>query len=217
MLKSVLKAVLFDLDGTLADTDPLHLLAWREVLAPYGLKVDPAFYRERISGRLNPEIVRDLLGLEGKEAERLIAAKEARFRALAQGLRPTPGRPEFLERIREKGLLWGVVTNAPKENARHVLEALGLRPPLLVLAEEVGRGKPDPLPYQLALRRLGVAPEEALAFEDSPSGVRSAVGAGIPTYGLLTGHEAEALIREGASGVIRNFTEFAWPEYTSEK
>ena len=168
-------------------------------------------------GRLNPEIVRDLLGLEGKEAERLIAAKEARFRALAQGLRPTPGLPEFLERIREKGLLWGVVTNAPKENARHVLEALGLRPPLLVLAEEVGRGKPDPLPYQLALRRLGVAPEEALAFEDSPSGVRSAVGAGIPTYGLLTGHEAEALIREGASGVIRNFTEFAWPEYTSEK
>ena len=217
MLKSVLKAVLFDLDGTLADTDPLHLLAWREVLAPYGLKVDPAFYRERISGRLNPEIVRDLLGLEGKEAERLIAAKEARFRARAQGLRPTPGLPEFLERIREKGLLWGVVTNAPKENARHVLEALGLRPPLLVLAEEVGRGKPDPLPYQLALRRLGVAPEEALAFEDSPSGVRSAVGAGIPTYGLLTGHEAEALIREGASGVIRNFTEFAWPEYTSEK
>ena len=217
MLKSVLKAVLFDLDGTLADTDPLHLLAWREVLAPYGLKVDPAFYRERISGRLNPEIVRDLLGLEGKEAERLIAAKEARFRALAQGLRPTPGLPGFLERIREKGLLWGVVTNAPKENARHVLEALGLRPPLLVLAEEVGRGKPDPLPYQLALRRLGVAPEEALAFEDSPSGVRSAVGAGIPTYGLLTGHEAEALIREGASGVIRNFTEFAWPEYTSEK
>ena len=153
----MVKAILFDLDGTLADTDPLHLLAWREVLAPYGLKVDPAFYRERISGRLNPEIVRDLLGLEGEEAERLIATKEARFRELAQGLRPTPGLPEFLERIREKGLLWGVVTNAPRENARHVLEALGLRPPLLVLAEEVGRGKPDPLPYQLALRRLGVA------------------------------------------------------------
>ena len=203
----MLKAVLFDLDGTLADTAPLHLLAWREVLAPYGLKVDPAFYRERISGRLNPEIVRDLLGLEGKEAERLIAAKEARFRALAQGLRPTPGLPEFLERIREKGLLWGVVTNAPKENARHVLEALGLRPPLLVLAEEVGRGKPDPLPYQLALRRLGVAPEEALAFEDSPSGVRSAVGAGIPTYGLLTGHKGEALLQAGAKGVFRDFRE----------
>ena len=140
----MLKAVLFDLDGTLADTDPLHLLAWREVLAPYGLKVDPAFYRERISGRLNPEIVRDLLGLEGEEAERLIATKEARFRELAQGLRPTPGLPEFLERIREKGLLWGVVTNAPRENARHVLEALDLEEgPALLLAyapgEELGR------------------------------------------------------------------------------
>lgn len=203
----MLKALLFDLDGTLADTDPLHLLAWREVFRPYGLKVDPAFYRERISGRLNPEIVRDLLGLEGEEAERLIAAKEARFRELAQDLEPTPGLLPLLERIREKGLTWGVVTNAPKENARHVLKALGLKPPLLVLAEEVGRGKPDPLPYQLALGRLGVAPEEALAFEDSPSGVRSAVGAGIPTYGLLTGHEAEALREAGARGVFQDFRE----------
>ena len=48
MLKSVLKAVLFDLDGTLADTDPLHLLAWREVLAPYAQKVDPAAHKDRI-------------------------------------------------------------------------------------------------------------------------------------------------------------------------
>lgn len=203
----MLKALLFDLDGTLADTDPLHLLAWQEALAPYGLEVDPAFYRERISGRLNPEIVRDLLGLEGVGAARLIAAKEARFRELARELKPTPGLPELLAKAKEKGLLWGVVTNAPKENALHVLKALGLRPPLLVLAEEVGRGKPDPLPYRVALRRLGVAPEEALAFEDSPSGVKSAVGAGIPTYGLLTGHGAEALREAGARGVFRDFRE----------
>ncbi len=203
----MLKALLFDLDGTLADTDPLHLLAWREVLAPYGLEVDPAFYRERISGRLNPEILRDLLSLEGEEAERLIGAKEARFRELAQGLRPTRGLPELLEKVKERGLFWGVVTNAPRENARHVLKALGLRPPLLVLAEEVGRGKPDPLPYRVALGRLGLAPGEALAFEDSPSGVKSAVGAGIPTYALLTGHGAEALREAGAQGVFRDFRE----------
>ncbi|WP_337843943.1 HAD family phosphatase [Thermus sp.] len=206
----MLKALLFDLDGTLADTDPLHLLAWREALKPFGLEVDPSFYRARISGRLNPEIVRDLLGLTGEKAEALIAQKEARFRALAQGLSPTPGLPELLGKARAKGLLWGVVTNAPKENASHVLEALGLSPPLLVLAEEVGRGKPDPLPYRVALARLGVRPEEALAFEDSPSGVRSAVGAGIPTYALLTGHPAEALLEAGAKGVLRDFREVAF-------
>jgi phosphoglycolate phosphatase len=100
-----------------------------------------------------------------------------------------------------------VVTNAPKENAHHVLGALGLDPPLLVLAEKVGRGKPDPLPYQAALKRLGVAPEEALAFEDSPSGVKSAVGAGLPTYALLTGHPQEALLAAGARGVLRDFWE----------
>lgn len=203
----MLKALLFDLDGTLADTDPLHLLAWREALRPYGLEVDREFYGRRISGRLNPEIVRDLLGLEGEEARRLIEAKEARFRKLARKLKPTPGLLEFLERARGKGLTWGVVTNAPEENARHVLKALGLRPPLLLLAEEVGRGKPDPRPYQVALERLGVAPEEALAFEDSSSGVKSAVGAGIRTYGLLTGHGAEALLQAGAAGVFRDFRE----------
>jgi phosphoglycolate phosphatase len=90
-----------------------------------------------------------------------------------------------------------------------VLGALGLDPPLLVLAEEVGRGKPDPLPYQVALKRLGVAPEEALAFEDSPSGVKSAVGVGIRTFGLLTGHEAEALLQAGAYRVIHDFTDSA--------
>ncbi|WP_448377642.1 HAD family hydrolase, partial [Fervidobacterium sp.] len=182
---------------------------WREALRPYGLQVDPEFYRKRISGRLNPEIVQDLLSLEGEEARRLIEAKEARFRELAKSLKPTPGLREFLDLAEKKGLRWGVVTNAPKENARHVLGALGLEPPLLVLAEEVGRGKPDSLPYRVALERLGVGPEEALAFEDSPSGVKSAVGAGIKTLGLLTGHTAEALRQAGAYRVIRDFTDCA--------
>ena len=202
-----MKALLLDLDGTLADTDPLHRMAWAEVLRPYGIRVDPAFYREHISGRLNPEIVRDLLGLEGEEAKRLIEGKEALFRELAQNLEPTPGLEELLHWVKKRGLAWGVVTNAPRENALHVLKALGLVPSLLVLAEEVGRGKPNPLPYQVALRRLGLLPEEALAFEDSPSGVKSAVGAGIPTLGLLTGHLEEALKASGARAVVRDFRE----------
>lgn len=203
----MLKALLFDLDGTLADTDPLHLWAWREALAPWGIGVDEAFYRKRISGRLNPDILQDLLGLDGEAATQIMEAKEARFRALAQDLRPTPGLPELLEWARAQRLSWGVVTNAPRENALHALKALGLEPPLLVLAEEVGRGKPDPMPYRVALKRLGILPEEALAFEDSPSGVRSAVGAGIATYGLLTGHEEGGLIEAGAKGVLRDFWE----------
>ncbi|WP_018111124.1 HAD family hydrolase [Thermus igniterrae] len=203
----MLKALLFDLDGTLADTDPLHRRAWQEVLRPYGLAVSPAFYRERISGRLNPEIVRDLLGLEGEAARALIEAKEALFRHLAQDLKPTPGLHALLQKAQARGLTWGVVTNAPKENALHVLKALGLNPPLLVLAEEVGRGKPDPLPYRVALEGLGIPPEEALAFEDSPAGVQSAVRAGIPTYALPTGHSPEALLAAGAKEVLRDFRE----------
>ncbi|WP_243031065.1 HAD family hydrolase [Thermus altitudinis] len=204
----MLKALLFDLDGTLADTDPLHLWAWREALAPWGIGVDEAFYRKRISGRLNPDILQDLLGLDGEAAAQIIEAKEARFRELAQDLKPMPGLLELLEEAQAKGLTWGVVTNAPKANAHHVLGALGLKPPLLVLAEEVGRGKPHPLPYQVALKRLGLLPKEALAFEDSPSGVRSAVGAGITTYAILSGHPREALLEAGADRVIASFMDF---------
>lgn len=93
---------------------------------------------------------------------------------------------------RRKKLLTGLVTNAPHENARHVTQTLGLSFDVVVLAEELAAGKPDPLPYRVALERLDLEAQEALAFEDSPAGVKAAVGAGIPTIGL-TPHSAPLL------------------------
>ncbi|MGQ9511471.1 MAG: HAD family hydrolase [Thermaceae bacterium] len=206
-----MKALLFDLDGTLADTDPLHLLAWREALRPYGIEVDEAFYYGRISGRLNPEIIRDLLPhLPEGEAQALIQRKEALFRGLAPRLKPLPGLLDLLEEAGRKSLPTALVTNAPRENVEHILNALGLRFPVVVLAEEVGRGKPDPLPYLEALHRLGVNPGEALAFEDSESGVKAAVGAGIPTLGV-NAKRPDRLLQAGALGVIPDFRGFRLP------
>ena len=88
-----------------------------------------------------------------------------------------------------------------------MLSALGLEAffETLVIGAECSRAKPHPEPYLEGLRRLGVAAAEAVAFEDSPSGMASAVSAGLPTFGVLTSQSAEALRAAGAVDCIRDF------------
>jgi beta-phosphoglucomutase len=207
----MLQALLFDLDGTLADTDPVHFQTWQEVLRGYGWEIDHPFYKANFSGRLNAAIVRDLLPqLTAEEGEHLSAHKEAEFRRRAGGeLQPMAGLMHLLAWADGQHLKQAVVTNAPVENARFMLEVLGLgdRFPTVVLAEELERGKPDPLPYQVALQRLGVSAQSAVAFEDSPSGVCSAVGAGILTVGIASTQTPEVLYAAGATLVVPDFAD----------
>jgi HAD superfamily hydrolase (TIGR01509 family) len=204
------RALLFDLDGTLAETDSLHLPTWVDVLRPHGIEVDEAFYKENISGRSNGEIVRELLPNLSREEGRDIAdAKEASFRERAGELEPLPGLLDFLQEARKRGLKTALVTNAPVENVEAILLALELGDFFdeVVLSDEVGPVKPDPAPYRAALDRLGVSPEEALAFEDSTSGISSSVGAGIPTVGIASTQNPQRLQEAGAFMVAEDFTD----------
>lgn len=207
---SALRGLLFDLDGTLAETDSLHLPTWVEVLLPHGIEVDEAFYRENISGRSNAEVVRDLLpGLSDEEGRLIFEAKETSFRERAGGLEPLPGLMGFLRAAKERGFKTGLVTNAPGENVGAVLPALELQDffDTVVLSEEVEAVKPAAAPYKEALKRLGLAPEEAVAFEDSVSGISSAVGAGIPTVGIASTQEPDRLRKAGVFVVAGDFTD----------
>jgi len=201
---------MFDLDGTLAETDSLHLPTWVDVLRSYSIEVDEEFYRERISGRSNSEIVRDLLpDLSDKEGREVFEAKEAAFRERAVTLEPLPGLLDFLELGRKSGLGISLVTNAPKENTEAILLALNLEDyfDAIVLSDEVGAVKPDPAPYRAALEKLGIEPGEALAFEDSISGIVSAAGAGIPTVGIASTQKPEKLLAAGAFTTAEDFTD----------
>lgn len=205
----MLAAILFDLDGTLVNTDPLHYKAWQEILRDYRLNIDEAFYTRRISGRLNSVIIQDILPhLSLEEGQQLAEEKEARFRELAPELKPLAGVSDILAWTEECGLKRAVVTNAPRKNAHFMLKVLGLTDAFatLVLAEEAVAGKPDPAPYQLALSHLGIAPESAIAFEDSPSGIRSSVGAGISTIGISSTHDPKHLCEVGAEMAVPDFT-----------
>ncbi len=204
----MLTALLFDLDGTLANTDPFHFQAWQERLRNEGLEIDDRFYRQHISGRLNPDIVRDLLPhLSPHEGHALATEKEAYFRQLATNLTRMPGLTEVLSWSATQGFQQAVVTNAPRENVEFTLTVLDLWDyfPTVIFAAELPLGKPHPAPYQLALEKLRIAPEQALAFEDSASGIRSAIAAGIPTVGVASTHPPVELQTVGASWVIDDF------------
>jgi HAD superfamily hydrolase (TIGR01509 family) len=204
------RALLFDLDGTLAETDSLHLPTWVDVLEPYGVQVDEEFYRQSISGRNTSEIVRDLLPELSDEENRSVGdAKEAHFRKRATELEPLPGLVDFVGWGRERGMSIVLVTNAPEENVQAILLALKLRDcfDAVVLADEVEAVKPDPAPYTAALRKVGVAAEEALTFEDSVSGISSSVAAGIPTVGITSSQVPDRLREAGAFMTAEDFTD----------
>ena len=172
--------------------------------------MDEEFYRKSISGRNTSEIVRDLLPDLSDEENRSVGdAKEARFRERATELEPLPGLVDFIQRGRERGMSIVLVTNAPEENVQAILLALELRDffDAVVLADEVEAVKPDPAPYTAALRKLGVAAEEALAFEDSVSGISSSVAASIPTVGITSSQVPERLREAGAFMTAQDFTD----------
>jgi len=204
----MLDALLFDLDGTLADTDKLHLLAMQQLLHEEGRVLSEAEFDAHISGRANADLCRYLFpGRALSEHLAFAERKEARFRALSPTLQATPGLLRLLAYAEEHGLGMAVVTNAPRANAVHMLAALGLegRFEHVLVAEELARAKPDPLPYLSGLQRLEAQAGQALAFEDSLPGVRAASGAGIFTVGVSTSQTAEALMAAGAQLVVADF------------
>lgn len=215
----MLKALLFDIDGTLVETDTLHYEIWRQVLAEEGLEIDDAAYKQKISGRLNPNIVKDLLPHLSPEQQTAFAEhKEAVFREQA-ALEPLNGLLDCLSWASDRHLIRAVVSNAPKENAEFMLNALKVADAfsLVVLGGELPHGKPHPLPYQEALRLLDLSPEEAIAFEDSPSGIQSAVAAEIAVVGVASTHDPEELKKLGAAIVIKDFADPLLIKWLSQK
>lgn len=203
-----LSALLFDLDGTLADSDPLHFRAFQTAARNWGVDIDEEYFATRMSGRSNGAICAELLPRHGAaDHARLADEKEALFRATVDRLEPVGGLHPFLDWAGGQGLKLAVVSNAPRANITAILDAFGIagRFDAVVSGEELAHGKPDPLPYATALAQLGGSAEQAIAFEDAVPGLTAAVRAGIPTIGVLTGHAPERLMQAGATLTVRDF------------
>lgn len=201
-------ALLFDLDGTLLDTDPLHYAIFVELFAERGITIDHAYYLAEIHGRLNVDLFSK--AFPGEDAAALSDRKEAEFRQRMGRSHPAmPGAAALLDRARAAGWRTAVVTNAPRANAEAMLAATGLATAfdLVVIGDECARGKPHPDPYATAIQRLGSHPDRAVAFEDSPSGLASARAAGAFTVGVRSALDDAALRTAGAQVSIRDFTD----------
>ena len=202
--------LLFDLDGTLTDSDHLHFNAFNRLLGERGRTLSKADYTHHIMGAGNEAICSYLFPqLPLSEALKLAERKEAYVREAMGDLRPTPGLHALLDWADARMLPMAIVTNAPRANAVLMIAALQLRAriPVLVIGSELEQAKPHPLPYFTALQRLGGRARNAVAFEDSRSGLRAAVDAGITTIGLTTALDEGAVLEAGAALAVADFTD----------
>lgn len=199
-------ALLFDLDGTLLDSDPMHHAAFADLLAERGRELTIEEYRASIMGLHNPDLLASYFPGEDMS---VLHRKEAMFRErLAAEVDPLPGIHALLDWAESRDAGVAVVTNAPRDNAAAMLAATSLahRIPTLVIGDECARAKPHPDPYQEGMRRLGVTPARSVAFEDSRSGLRAARASGAHVFGIMTGLSREELLAAGAHAAIPDFT-----------
>jgi HAD superfamily hydrolase (TIGR01509 family) len=211
MTTSFKGALLFDIDGTLADTDPLHIRAFNRMLAQFGRSIAPAAYFSRVMGFSNAAIMQDFFPEKSIAEHKALAEwKEASFRDLAKSeLHPMPGLLALMDWAEAQGIPMAAVTNAPMLNAELILTSIDVKHRFrtIVIGDELPRGKPDPMPYLVAGERLGVACHDCVAFEDSRSGLQSASGAGAYAIGMLSSLPEDALIKAGARFGVKDFND----------
>ena len=180
----MIKAVIFDMDGVLIDTEKHYNAAWCEAahMAGYAdFGREHALMLRSCDARLAAEMMKDIFGA-GFD---YYAVREVRRRLVAErleqyGLEKKPGIDEILAFLHEKGIKAAVATATPIELTLQHLEKIGVRGQFdrIVSAKQVAHGKPAPDVYLYACEQIGEAPQDCIAVEDSPNGIKSAYAAG---------------------------------------
>lgn len=207
-----LEAVLFDVDGTLCDSDPLHHHAFEVMLKEIGFNngvpITEEFFIQNIAGKHNDDIAELLFPDDIPRGLKFMEEKEEMFRKLAaEKLEPISGVYKVRKWIEDHGLKRAAVTNAPRINAELMINKLGLADffDFVIIGSECEHAKPFPDPYLKALELLKVSKDHTFIFEDSPSGIRAGVAAGMPVVGLTTRNPASLLMKENPTLLIKDY------------
>jgi beta-phosphoglucomutase len=202
------RAVVFDFNGTISDDEPLLAELCAAIFADIGIDVPRELYFGEFAGYSDPEIVERVLRRHGRYAtavaERLLARRTALYlERAASGETVHPAAAACVREIAARVPV-AVASGAARAEVEAVLHGSGLRGlfEVIVAAEDVTRGKPDPLAYATALERLGIAPEGTLAFEDTHLGVAAAVAAGMRCVAVGDTVGRERLTAAGAEAVV---------------
>jgi beta-phosphoglucomutase len=187
-----MRAVLWELDGTLVDSAEYHWRAWAATMREAGVVITRAQFLASF-GQRNDTILTAWLGPHAEPARcaQLGEAKEAAYRQLMRqgGLVPLPGAAEWVARLRRAGWQQAIASSAPRANVEAVLDALGWHRGFdaMVAAEDVTAGKPDPQVFLVAAERLGGRPARCVVVEDAGSGIEAAERAGMVSIGVGPG------------------------------
>jgi len=184
----MIKSVLWDLDGTLVDSEQYHWLAWRDSMAAEGIALTHEEFLKTFGLRNDAIVPQWIPNATHERIEQIANAKEQFYRRLVRegGLEPLPGARHWIERLARDGWRQAIASSAPRENVDVVLAVIGLAPyfQAIVSAEDVTLGKPDPQVFLTAAARLGSAPAQSVVVEDAPAGIEAAHRAGMPSIGV---------------------------------
>jgi beta-phosphoglucomutase len=221
-MKRALQAIVFDFDGVIANSEPLHLTAFQQALAPEGIELSPADYYARYLGYDDVGLFETLgkdrgVPMSGERVKALVVRKGERMQALLRsGSVLFPGATEFI-REAAAAVPIAIASGAMRHEIDEVIDAAGVADlfATIVAAGDTPQSKPSPAPYRLALERLrdtsrrNIDPRRAVAIEDSKWGLESAQGAGLRLVGVTNSYPAHELT--SAELVVDSLTALTLP------
>lgn len=207
-----IQALLFDMDGVVIDSEPIHEEAQRLIFREYGLPVPEsefAGFKGMTERKVFERIVAEF-GTDRHDVEALVAAKEDTFRRLLVDLRLIPGALDFIRRVVPHYRL-ALTTSSARIHQRFAFDRFELESyfEVVVTAEDIEHPKPHPQPYLTTAARLGLSPHDCLVIEDSVHGVRSARRAGCRVAGMTTSFPAARLAEAGAHFTIDTYADLS--------
>lgn len=210
---SKIRAVLFDFDGVIANTEPLYDLFWNEAADRYHIGIP--HFASRIKGTIMPHILATYFGNHTEE-ERQRLQQECDDFEEKMDYTEIPGAKAFIQELHTQDVLMALVTSSKESKIERALKELSLEQTFntIVTADRITKGKPDPYCYQLAAKELNLDPDECLVLEDSLAGIAAGTAAGMKVIGLSTTLPADRLV-DKVYRVIPDFTAVTWTNLCS--
>ncbi len=197
MSETRLKAVLWDMDGIIADTADFHYSAWRDVFKERGVEFTKADFMRHF-GQRHDTIIIFALGdkFSQEDIEAITNKKQSLYRQrVAKNIVPLPGAVELIKLLNRRGIKTAIASSAVAQNIQVILKGLGIEDCFQAIAfgTEVAEGKPSPEIFQLAAKKLGVKPENCVVIEDAIAGVTAAKRAGMKCVAVTNSHPRQSL------------------------
>ena len=212
------EAFIFDMDGTMIDSMPWHARSWVEFAQNHGVKLDVSEILARTTGRTGTESMRELFEreLSDDECQAMVHEKEEIYRALFHdNFTEVAGFTAFAKAAVARGLKVAVGTAGDRHNIEFAMSRLKMDPlPLAIVGGDEGfSGKPTPAIFLEAARRIGVAPERCIVFEDAPFGIEAARRGGMRAVAVCSTHSAAELAGPHVIAAVRDYDELAHSKF----